>query len=127
MEFVPNQSVRLLQEALAIATWMLSTQSHVNIMLRICDQFGDITDAANTHVAWLSYVLGRSLHWKKLKYMGYNNFLKAVDSSSCVIQMIKQHHSVQSRETPAIKQLRNCCQHYLELPQIFSDSSRSDE
>jgi len=38
-------------------------------MLEIYDLFGDITDAADTHVAWLANFVERNLDSKMLKYM----------------------------------------------------------
>jgi hypothetical protein len=72
-------------------------------MLRIYDLFGDITDAANAQIAWLSNFPERNLDWNKLKYKRYNDFLKALDSSGRVREMIKQHHNAQQRKTWATK------------------------
>jgi hypothetical protein len=96
-------------------------------MLEIYDLFGDITDAANAQVAWLSNFAERNLDWKKLKYKRYNDFLKALDSSGRVREMIKQHHTAQQRKTRATKKLGDLWQHYPELQEILSDSSGSEK
>jgi len=96
-------------------------------MLEIYDLFGDITDAANAQVAWLSNFAERNLDWKKLKYKRYNDILKALDSSGRVREMIKQHHTAQQRKTRATKKLGNLWQHYSELQEILSDSSGSEK
>jgi len=96
-------------------------------MLEIYDLFGDITDAANAQVAWLSNFAERTLDWKKLKYKRYNDFLKALDSSGRDREMIKQHHTAQQRKTRATKKLGNLCQQNPELQEILSDSSGSEK
>jgi len=96
-------------------------------MLEIYDLFSDITDAANAQVAWLSNFAERNLDWKKLKHKRYNDFLKALDSSGRVREMIKQHHTAQQRKTRAKKRLGNLWQHYPELQEILSDSSGSEK
>jgi len=67
-EFCSNRPVRLLQHPVEIAAQELSPQNKVNFILKIFNLFGDITDAANAQVAWLSNFAERNLHWKKLKY-----------------------------------------------------------
>jgi len=52
-------------------------------MLEIDDLFGDITNAANAQDALLANFMERNLDWKKLKYMQYNDFLKALDNHTC--------------------------------------------
>jgi hypothetical protein len=76
-------------------------------MLEIDDIFADITDATNTLGAWLSNSAVRNLDRKKLKNMGYNDFLKALDSSGRVREMIKQHHTAQQRKIQTTKKLGN--------------------
>jgi len=110
-----------------IAARELPPQSQANFMLEIYDLFGDISDAANAQVAWLSNFAERNLDWKKLKYKRYRDFLKALDSSSRVREMIKQHHSAQQRKTRATKKLGDLWQHYPELQEILSDSSGSEK
>jgi len=58
-------------------------------MLEIYNLIGNITDAANAQVTWLSNFAERILDWKKLKYMQFNDFLKALDSSGRVREMIQ--------------------------------------
>jgi len=94
-------------------------------MHKIYNLFCDITDAANTQVAWLWNFEQRNLDWKKLKYKRYNDFLKALDSSGRVREMLKQHHSGQQRQTQATKKLGDLWQRYPELQGILSDSSGS--
>jgi hypothetical protein len=96
-------------------------------MLEIYDLFGDITDAINTQVTWLSNFVERNLDWKKLKYKRYNEFLKAFDSSGRVREMIKQHHTAQQRKARATKKLGDLWQHYPELQEILSNSSGSEK
>jgi len=96
-------------------------------MLKIYDLFGDITDTANTRVACLSHSAERNLDCKKLKYKQYNDFLKALNSSGRVRDMIKQYHSAQQRKTRAMKELGDVWQHNPELQEMLSDSSRSEK
>jgi hypothetical protein len=49
-------------------------------------------------VAWLSNFAERNLDWKKLKYKGYNDFIKALDSSGSLREMVKQYNSAQQRK-----------------------------
>ena len=110
-----------------IAARELSPQNQANFMLEIYDLFGDITDAANAQVAWLSNFAERNLDWKKLKYKRYNDFLKALDRSGRVREMIKQHHSAQQRKARATKKLGDLWQHYPELQEILGDSNGSEK
>jgi len=126
-EFFANRPVGLLQEAVEIAAWELAAQSHANFMIEIYDLFRDIRDAANAEVAWLANFAERNLDSKKLKYKRYNDFLKALDSSGRVKEMIKQHHTAQHRKIRATKKLGNLWQHYPELQEILRDSSRSEK
>lgn len=47
-----------------------------------------ITDSAHAQVAWLSDFTERNFDWKKLKYLRYNAFHKAVDNSGRLPVMI---------------------------------------
>jgi len=96
-------------------------------MLKIDDLFGNITDATNALVAWLSNFAERNLDWKKLKFKRYNDFFKALDSSSRVREMIKQHRTAQQRKARAMKKLGDLWQQYPELQEILSDSSGSQK
>jgi len=109
-----------------IAAQEHSPQNQANFMLKIYDLFGDITGAGNAQVAWLSNFAKRKLDWKKLKYKRYNDFLKALDSSGRVREMIMQHPSAQQGKTRATKKLGDLWQHYPELQEILSDSSASE-
>jgi len=84
-------------------------------------------DTANAQVTWLSNFAERTLNWKKLKYKRYNDFLKALDSSSRVRELLKQYHTAQQRKTRAMTMLGDLWQHYPELQEILSDSSRSEK
>jgi len=126
-EFFANRPVGLLQEAVEIAARELAPQSQANFMPEIYDLFGDITDAANAQVAWLSNFAERNLHWKKLKYKRYDDCLKALDSSGRVREMIKRHHTAQQRKTRSTKKLGNLWQHSPELQEILSNSSGSEK
>jgi len=96
-------------------------------MLEIYDLFGDITDATNAQVIWLSTFAERNLDWKTFKYKQCNDFPMALDSSGRVREMIQQHHSAQQRKARATKQLGDLWQHYPELQEILSDSSGSEK
>jgi len=96
-------------------------------MLEIDDLFGDITNAANAQVALLANFMERNLDWKKLKYMQYNDFLKALDTSGRVREMINQQNSAQQRKTRATKKLGDLWQHHPEVQGILSDSCGSEE
>jgi len=54
----------------------------------------------------------RILHWKKLKYWQYNDFLKALGSSGRIWEIIMQHYSAQQRKTQATKMLGDLWQYY---------------
>jgi len=58
-------------------------------MIEIYDLFGDITSTTDTQVTWLSNFMERNLDWKKSKYKRYDDFLKALDSSGRVSEIIK--------------------------------------
>jgi len=96
-------------------------------MLEICDLLGDISDADNAEVIWLLNFAETNLAWKKRNYKRYNNFLKALNSSDRVREMIKQHHSAQQRKTWARKMEGNQWQHYPKLQEILGDSSGSEK
>jgi hypothetical protein len=96
-------------------------------MFKISDLIGNINNAANPEVGWLSNFAESSLAWKKLKYKQYNDFLKALDRSGRVREMIKLHLSAQARKTWALKKLGEIWQHYHELLEIQCDSSRSEK
>jgi len=124
--FFPNGPVRSLQEAVEISPLELDRPSPANFMLVIYDLIGDISNAAFAQVAWLSKFIERNLGWKTLKYMLYNDFLKALDSSGREREIIKHHHSAQLRNTQAMKKLGDLCQLYPELQEIVSDTSGSE-
>jgi hypothetical protein len=126
-EFFTNRPVGSLQDDIEIAARELSPQNQTNFMVEIYDLLGDLTDATNAMFAWLSNFAERILDWKMLIYKPYNDFLKALDSSARVREMIKQHHSGQQRKTQATKKLGDLWQHYPELQEILSDSSRSEK
>jgi hypothetical protein len=88
-----------------IATRELSPQNQAKFILKIYDFFGNIIDAGNTQVAWLSHFAERNIDWEMLNYKRYNDFLKALDSSGRVREMIMLHHSAQQRTTRATKKL----------------------
>jgi len=87
----------------------------------------NITDTTNAQVAWLSKFAETNLDWKKLKNKRYNDFLKALDSSGRVRELMNQHHTVQHRKTRATEKLGDLWQHYRELQEILSNSSRSEK
>jgi len=126
-EFVSNRPVRSLQEAVEIAACELARQRQVNFMLGIYDIFGDITDAASAQVAWLSNFAERNSAWKQFKYMQYNDFLKALDSSSRVREIKKWHHTTQRRTTWDMTKLGDLWQHYPALQEFLSNSSGSEK
>ena len=105
----------------------LAAQNHANLMLEIYDICGDITDVANAQVACLSNFAERYLNWKKLKYKRNNDFLKALDSSSRVREMVKQHHTAQQRKTWGTKKMGVLWQHYPEHQEILTDSTGSEK
>ena len=125
--FFSNRLVGSLEDAVEVAAPELSARNHTNSMLEICDIFGDITDAANSEITWLSDFVERTLDRKKLKHMWYNHFLKALDSSSRVREMTMRHHSAQQRKTRAINQKGDLWQNYAELQQILNNSSGSEK
>jgi hypothetical protein len=57
------------------------------------------------------------LDWKKLKYIQCNDFLQALDSISRVREMIRQHHTDQTRKREAKKKPGTLGQHYPKLQQ----------
>jgi hypothetical protein len=67
-EFFTNRPVGSLQEAVEIAAWELAAQNQPNFMLKVCDLCGQIPDAVNAQVAWLSNVPKRIHDLKKLKF-----------------------------------------------------------
>jgi len=60
---------------------------------------------------------------KKLIYKRFNDFLKALDSSGRVSEMINQHHCLQQRKIWATKKLGDLWLHYPELQEILRVSS----
>jgi hypothetical protein len=93
-------------------------------MMWMYDILGNITDAANTQVAWLSNFAERNPDSKKLKYKHYNDLPTARIRSVRVREVIKQHHTAQQRKTQATKELGDLWQHYPEIQEILRDSSR---
>jgi len=91
-------------------------------MLGIYDFFRNITDAANTQVAWLSNLVERNLDWTKLKCKRYNDILNAIDSSDMVREMITQLDCMKQRKTWATKKRGNLRQYNSEVPEILQDS-----
>ena len=110
-----------------IAAGEFCPQNEPNSMLEINELFGDITDAANAQVALVSNFAERIFDWKNFKYKRFNNFLKALDSSGMVSEMIKQHHSAQQRKSRATKKLGDLWLHYPELQEILSESSGNEK
>jgi hypothetical protein len=99
----------------------------MNVMLQIYNLSGEITDAANAQVTWLSNFAERNLDCKMLKYKRYNGFLNALDSAGRVREMLSEHHSAQQRKTRARKKLGDLWQHHLELQEILNDTSERGE
>jgi hypothetical protein len=77
----------------------LPPQSQSNFMLQIDDLFGGLTDAANAQVTWLSNIAEMNLDWRKLEYNRSSYFLKALDRSGRVREMMTRYHSAQQRMT----------------------------
>jgi hypothetical protein len=75
----------------------------MNFVLEIYHLFGAFTKAANAQVTWPSNFPPRILDRKKLKYKEYNDFLKGLDSSCRVREVINQHMSAQQKKTQAMK------------------------
>jgi hypothetical protein len=120
-----NRPVGSLQQAVEIAAQELSPHIHANSMFQSYDLVGDITSGANTQVAWLSNFAENNLDWKKLKDTQHNNFLKAINSSGRVREMIKQHHSAKQRKTWATKKFGDLWQLDSNLKETLSDSSEN--
>jgi len=108
----------LLQDAIEIAAQKLAPQNTLNFMLKINDFYGDISNAPNAQVAWLSNFAKSNLDWKKLNDQRYNDILKALHSSGRVRKMIMQHHTVWQRNTWATEKLRNLWKHFPEYQEI---------
>jgi len=126
-DFWSNRPVGSLQEAVEIGAWELPPQRQANIMLKIYDLFRKITDAANTQVTWLSNFTKRNLDFKQLRFKWYSDFLKALDRSGRVREMMKQPYSAQQRKTLATKKVADLSQHNPKLQEILSDSSGSEK
>ena len=125
--FFANRPVRSLQEAVEITVRELIPRNQPNFMHQIDNLFGNITNATNAQVAWLSNFAERNLGWNKFKFKLYNNFLKALNGSGRVWEVIKQHHTSQQRKTRAMKMLGNLCQYYPDIQEILSGSSGSEK
>jgi len=115
------------QEAVEIATWEHAPKNQANFILKIYDLLCDFAYAANAQVAWLANCAERNLNWEKLKYKQYNDFLKALDSSCRVREMIKQHQAAQQTKTWATMKLEDLWQHNPELQGMLSNSGGSEK
>jgi hypothetical protein len=67
----------------------------VNLMQKIDEHLGNITDSATVEVTLLLRSAKRNQEWKMLKYMLDFDFLTSLDSSAMVRETINQHHSAQ--------------------------------
>jgi len=95
-------------------------------MLVIYDLFCNNTDVANSQVGSLSHFAQPNLDWRKMKYKQYNDFLKVLDCSGRVREVIKQYRSAQQRKIQATKKVGDLWQHNPKLLEIVSDSSGTE-
>lgn len=96
-------------------------------MLQIHDLFLNITDAVTIEVALLSNFADRNIDWKNFKHEQYNNFLKALDCSGRVREIIKLHHSTQQRKTQATKMQGDHWQNNPKIHEFLRDFSGTEQ
>jgi hypothetical protein len=102
-----------------IANAEFSPQTQLNIVPIIYHLFRDISDTCRAKVLLLTNLAERILDWKKSKYKWYNHFLKALNSSSRVREIISQHHSSQLRKIRDTTKLGDLRQRYPKHQEIL--------
>ncbi|KAF8247561.1 hypothetical protein K440DRAFT_643633 [Wilcoxina mikolae CBS 423.85] len=82
---------------------------------------------SNTHVVWLSELLDNNAGWRELGYKRYYDYLRIIDSSGWVREMIKQYNTMQKNMDCATKNLGEYWQHSPKLLEILNEGNSSEK
>ncbi|KAF8244847.1 hypothetical protein K440DRAFT_635736 [Wilcoxina mikolae CBS 423.85] len=119
--FFPDRYFVSIQEAVEITVNKLSPQDQWKFMYSIYELFADIHEVSNSQVEWLSEFEANNAGWRELGYKRYYDYLRTIDSSGQVREMVKQHNTVQRNQDHAMKTLRDYWQQSPELLEILNE------
>ena len=125
--FFPDRSFDSIQEAVEIAVKELTPQDLSKFMHSVYKLFDDIHEFSNAQVAWLSKFEHNNAGWRELGYKRYYDYLRTIDSSSWVREMIKQHNTAQKKKERATKKLGDYWQQNPELLEILNEGDGSEK
>jgi hypothetical protein len=125
--FFPDRRFDSIQEAVEIAVKELTPQDQSKFMHGVYELFADIHEVSNAQVAWLSKFEENNAGWRELGYKRYYDYLRTIDSSGWVREMVKQHNTAQKRKERATKQLGDYWQQNPELLEILNEGDGSEK
>ncbi|KAF8248564.1 hypothetical protein K440DRAFT_642215 [Wilcoxina mikolae CBS 423.85] len=119
--FFPDRHFDSIQEAVEIAVKELTPKDQSEFMHDVYELFADIHELSNAPVAWLSNFEENNAWWRELGYKRYYDYLRTIDSSGRVTEMVKQHNTAQKNKDRAMKKLGNYWQQSPELLEILNE------
>ncbi|KAF8243478.1 hypothetical protein K440DRAFT_668652 [Wilcoxina mikolae CBS 423.85] len=125
--FFPDRHFDSIQEAVEITVKKLTLQDQSKFMHGVYELFADIHKVSNAQVAWLSEFEENNTGWRELGYKRYYDYLRTIDSSGLVREMVKQHNTVQKHKDHARKKLGDYWQQTPELLEILNEGDGSEK
>ncbi|KAF8539861.1 hypothetical protein BDD12DRAFT_881578 [Trichophaea hybrida] len=89
----PDRRFDSIQEAVQIAVRELTSQDQSKFMHGVYERIADIPEVSNAQVAWLSKFEENNAGWRELGNLRYYDYLRIIDSSGWVREMVKQHNT----------------------------------
>ncbi|KAF8241290.1 hypothetical protein K440DRAFT_644710 [Wilcoxina mikolae CBS 423.85] len=87
----------------------------------------DLIPVSNAQVAWLSMFGEGNAGWRELGYKTHYDYLRTIDSSGRVREMVKQHSTALKNKDHVTKILGNNRQQYHELLKILNEGDSSEK
>ncbi|KAF8253562.1 hypothetical protein K440DRAFT_641839 [Wilcoxina mikolae CBS 423.85] len=125
--FFPDRHFDSIQEAVEIAVMELTARDQSKFMHVVYELFRDIYEVSNAQVAWLSMFEENNTGWKELGYKRYYDYLRTIDSSGRIREIVKQHNTMQKNKDCATKKLEDYWQQSPELLEILNEGDGSEK
>jgi hypothetical protein len=116
-----------IQVAVDIAVKELTPQDQSKFMHDLYKHSVDINKVSNAQVAWLSKFEENNAGWRELGYKRYYDYLRTIDSSGRVREMVKQHNTAQKNKDSATVKLGDYWQQSPELLEVLNKGDGSEK
>ncbi|KAF8253227.1 hypothetical protein K440DRAFT_643209 [Wilcoxina mikolae CBS 423.85] len=125
--FFPDRHFDSIQEAVEITMKERTLQDQSKLMHGVYELFAHIHEVSNVQVAWLSEFEKNNTGWRELGHKRYYDYLRTIDSSGRIREMVKQHNTTQNNKDRVTKKLGDYWQQSPELLEILNEGDGSEK